>query len=89
MNNNDSTSTHKGTVKFLSTEQFWDAMCDLRFYRISRYQGAIGADILLTDKPPEEIPGFIESKLDAVVSNLKLNPPHGFNWPCRKKHDSK
>ena len=51
-------------IKFLTTDEFWEAMCDSRFYRVSLKQGVIGEDILLVEKAPEEIEGFFEQKID-------------------------
>lgn len=72
-------------VQFLGTSEFWERMCDARFRRISLHQGAIGDQIFLTDVAPEEVEGFIESKLDTVLENLGLKPLFGIRWPWRKK----
>jgi len=55
----------------LSTEQFWDAMCDPAFQRIDLHHGVIKGVILETDDPPEEVPTFLTSKIDLVREIIK------------------
>jgi len=56
----------------LSTEQFWDAMCDPAFQRVNLYQGKLRGEILETDEPPEEVATFLTSKIELVGELLKL-----------------
>jgi len=56
----------------LSTEQFYDAMCDPAFQRVNLYQGKLKGEILETDEPPEEVPTFMSSKIDMLRETLTL-----------------
>jgi len=56
----------------LSTEQFYDAMCDPAFQRVNLHQGKLRGEILETDEPPEEVPTFMSSKIDMIRENLAI-----------------
>ena len=56
----------------LTTEQFYDAMCDPAFQRVNLYQGKLRGEILETDEPPEEVPTFMLSKIDMIRENLGI-----------------
>jgi len=55
----------------LSTEQFWDAMCDPAFERVDLHQGMLRGEIVETDEPPEEVATFLTSKIELVGELLK------------------
>lgn len=51
------------TTRDLSTEEFWDAMCDQRFVRLDRNNGRIENTVYHASVPPENVPGFIQTKM--------------------------
>jgi len=55
----------------LSTEQFWDAMCNPAFQRVNLHQGMLRGEIVETDEPPEEVATFLTSKIELVGELLK------------------
>ena len=57
----------------LSTEQFWEAMCDPKFRRIDLHTGMIRDQILETDEPPEEVPTFMWSRIEHIRELLCLD----------------
>ena len=58
----------------VSTEEFWQKMCDLKSYRVSLHEIAIGNDLFMTETAPEQVPGFLEAVVDSIVSGLNLIP---------------
>ncbi len=60
----------------LSTEQFYDAMCDPAFQRVNLHQGNLRGEIVETDEPPEEVPTFMLSKIDMIRENLNIGEQH-------------
>lgn len=57
-------------MRFASTDEFWAAMCDARFYRVSHNQGLLMGDWIYCDTPPEDVPGFLASRLDEAFSQV-------------------
>lgn len=64
------------------TEEFWEAMCSLRFSRIDLNHGSIGKDIYYCSMPPEEVDGFLEKKIEESIAALEGKPL--FRWPWKK-----
>ncbi len=61
----------KTVARAVTREEFWDAMCDPRFVRLSRHTGAIGLQLISTDDPPTT--AWAWAKVEASVR--KLEPP--------------
>jgi hypothetical protein len=59
----------------VSTEAFWGKMCDLRFRRLSRLSGAVGVTVFVTLEAPEDVPGFLESVIDGIRTDLRIDRP--------------
>ena len=62
-----------------TTEEFWDYMCSVRFYRIDKNYGAIGDKIYHVEIPPEDVDGFIENVVTSIFNDLNL-------WGMFKKY---
>ena len=63
--------------KIVSTNDFWEAMCDPRFIRTRLHQGRIGGVSWYTvevGEAPEEVEGFIAGKICQVVRLLEPGP---------------
>ena len=58
----------------LTTDEFWKKMCATGFFRISLHQGALGNDLFEVEVAPEQVPGFFESVIGSIVSNLNIIP---------------
>lgn len=58
----------------LPTAEFWDRMCSPGFVRLSLHTGAIEGTVYYTENPPEMMPGFLGGVLDAIKSNLGIEP---------------
>lgn len=61
----------QGKNVMLSTNKFWDAMSSPRFIRLSLRRGEIDGNQFETAKAPEEIDGFVESKVELIIDFLK------------------
>ncbi len=58
-------------MKDCTTEEFWEAMCDVTFFRIDLHTGLLRGEMLHTDEPPEEVPTFITSKVELLTEFCK------------------
>jgi len=58
-------------IRYLSTEEFWEAMCSIYFRRLSRLTGILAGDLVYTLEAPEDRNGFISGKLNECASNLR------------------
>ncbi len=58
----------------MDTGPFWDAMCDVRFHRLSPHYGQIEGRVIYCGKPPELVPGFIEDKINRILHALEEPP---------------
>ena len=52
----------------VSTEQFWEYMCDPRFIRVDLYTGKIMGKEIRAVIPPEESTGFLDSKICETIN---------------------
>ena len=57
----------------LTTEEFWEKMCCLGFYRVSRHEGVIGVTRYHTNVPPEMVEGFLSAKIKEAARLLGFN----------------
>jgi hypothetical protein len=64
-----------GADRHLSTQEFWTAMCDPAFVRLSMNYGRIGPEILYCGMPPELVPGFIERVRAQIIEDLQPGEP--------------
>lgn len=62
----------------LTTEEFWDVMCNPHSFRLSRFSIARYGVVYFTTKPPEDVPGFLESKIDLIYDRLTPEPRRPF-----------
>jgi len=57
-------------ILILSTNLFWEKMCDARFIRLDLYSGKIDNIYFLTSCPPELIQGFLSQIVAVVTESL-------------------
>jgi len=57
-------------MKACCTDEFWDKMCSPRFIRTSHYCGRIGNYSFLCLRPPEDVDGFLASKIGGIFKAL-------------------
>lgn len=69
-------------IATVSTIEFWDKLCDIRAVRTGLRSVAISNTLYVTDKAPEEVPGFMESVIDGICSDLGLDQPR-CGWVSR------
>lgn len=50
----------------VSTEQFWEYMCNAHFVRVDLHTGRIMGKEIRVVIPPEESPGFLKSKYESA-----------------------
>lgn len=65
----------------VSTEEFWQLMCNPSFVRVDMHTGRVGALFVEVETPPEAIPGFMRQKIEEAVGWLE--PPkrhHRLIW---------
>ena len=59
----------------VSLDEFWDKLGDPRTVRLDKLRCAIGNEIYETEIAPEDVPGFIEGKIDHILELLgPVNP---------------
>lgn len=56
----------------VDVETFFDAMQSPAFVRIGPHVGCLGGKIIETLTPPEEVPGFLEGKAEAIRDLLSI-----------------
>ncbi len=61
-----------------TTAQFWEAMEHPGFVRISLHEGANARNRYTCEVAPEEVPGFLERKVDSIFSFAQPEP---YCWP--------
>jgi len=59
--------------KIVTTDDFWELMCESRFVRLSSKLGMVRDDIIYTNNPPEQVTGFMEGKLERYLNFNKSN----------------
>lgn len=59
-------------MKILDQDEFWEKSCDVRFYRIDRNRGAIGADTFICFNPPDAV--FMAKKMAEIKGFLTPQP---------------
>jgi len=64
----------------LTTDEFWKAMCSPKFVRLSLLSGAIEGVTYTCELAPEQVPGFLEQKIDDIHGLRGLKP-----LPCTTK----
>lgn len=52
--------------RIVSTDEFWERSCHSAFVRLDKHRGAIGNEVFYVTTPPEDVPGFIEGKMDEI-----------------------
>lgn len=57
-------------IDIKETDEFWEEMCKVGFARIGLHIGINGDRMFMVDVAPEEVPGFIESKIERVQQLL-------------------
>lgn len=63
-----------GAMK-LNIDEFWDKLCNPRCVRVGRTRCVIGMESYETDVAPEDIPGFVEGKIELTLGYLgPVNP---------------
>ena len=60
--------------KVITTLGFWELMCTTQFVRLSYHRGKVADDYYYVEQPPEDVPGFIEGKIDETVELVKPRP---------------
>lgn len=59
----------------VSPDEFWNKLCDPRCVRVDRTHCVVGTEFYDTDVAPEDVPGFIEGKINLVLDLLgPVNP---------------
>lgn len=56
--------------RVLTTQEFWEAMCDPRFNRLSFHVGLLGIDQVYCQEPPDAVPGFIADRIAECRAKL-------------------
>ena len=54
----------------VTTNEFWEKMCDREFVRVDINTGKIAGDYFYTETPPEQVDGFIENKMSELYDEL-------------------
>lgn len=62
-------------ISTVGTEEFWELMCTFGALRTGPNSISLRDTLYLTDRPPEDVPGFFEEKIDDIASDLELDEP--------------
>lgn len=57
-------------VRAVNTQEFWRMMCDPGAVRTGLRSVAVGGNLYVTDRSPEETPGFMPSVIDGIQHDL-------------------
>jgi hypothetical protein len=55
-------------IQFVDYRVFWEMMRHPRFIRTTHQSGRIGGITYIVDIPPEDVRGFIDSKVEEIMS---------------------
>jgi hypothetical protein len=56
----------------VTTDEFWNKMCEIKFVRLSLRFGAIGNDIFFVSNPPEHADKFEENIISKIAKLLRI-----------------
>lgn len=71
MNTQTITTPTRVCTKIVSANEFWNAMCDADFRRLSFRAGQINDTYYICLDEPQRIPGFVPRNVAVVVTALR------------------